>query len=75
MHLVRAMSDSTSTPKGLPLAERRARLAKMVERGEITPVEAARVDLREPCAEALAYAARVAEKVKGRRFSGNGAKV
>ena len=41
------IKDATEA-KGLRASERKARLSAMVERGEITPEQAALIDFREP---------------------------
>ena len=44
------------TAKPLPLAERKARLARMVKDGEISKERAALIDFREPTAKERAFA-------------------
>lgn len=57
--------------KSLPVAERKARLAGLVERGELTGEAAAMIEVREPSAGARAMAAKLAGKA-GRFLDGHG---
>lgn len=48
--------QTATTAKPLPLAERKARLARMVKKGEISAERAALIDFREPTAPVRAEA-------------------
>jgi hypothetical protein len=55
-----SMEEETAwTAKGLSAEERRARVAAMVERGVITPQQAAMVDFRDPPPHVLEHARRL----------------
>lgn len=58
--------------KGLDEGERKARLAKMVEDGEITREQASLIDFREPSTKARQFGERLAESLKqtGTRTAG-----
>ena len=58
-------SETALTAKALPLADRKARLAALVDAGHMTPAQAALIDLgREPSPAALAYGKTLIPRVR-----------